>query len=73
MTINFAVVWLIGLLLWVAVGLPTWPSDGIRMLVFGTTIWALFYSWLWICTRFPLVGVFLSAFIFGLFGGRRRW
>ena len=48
------------------------PTDGLNMLVLGTTVWAAFYVWFWIARRHPLAGWDLFGFITGLLGGRRR-
>ena len=67
--VTFAIVYLGLLVLYAKTSLPA-PNQGLSLLMIGTTIWAVFTIWLWICRRFPLLGWFLFGFLRGLLGRR---
>jgi hypothetical protein len=75
MTINFAVTFLAGLIIYRIYDLPL-PSDtNLGLTLMAAVVWAAGYVFLWICRHYPLAGWFLFGFLSGLLGGgrRRRW
>jgi hypothetical protein len=74
MTINFAVIFLVGLILYRMLDLPL-PDGDLAMVLICAVVWSAGYIFLWIARCYPLFGWFIFGFESGLLGGgrRRRW
>ena len=63
MTINFAVIFLVGLILYRMLDLPL-PDGDLAMVLICAVVWSAGYIFLWIARCYPLFGWFIFGFEF---------